>query len=117
MKKHDCRIETNERIPEGVGFFRHPIKASQKEGFIKGRAFPGWESVEPKPTLGYFYENEGRGTYKPSWWWSLDCFTPGGRARQSNKRFKNKSEAIASLSKALDRRGYELAAGANNGKT
>ena len=108
MKKHDCHIDTGRKLYQGVNYFSHPIRANDKEGFIKGAAFPGWESAEPTPTLGQFYEYEGCKAYKPCWRWELYPFNKGGRTRTSNKQFSNKDEAIASLKKALDKKGYNL---------
>ena len=59
--------------------------------------------------IGYIYESDydDRGN-KPEWWWSLNRFSKKGPAPKSKDRFILKKEAMASLNKALNKRGYKL---------
>ena len=110
MEKHDCHIDTKSPIAEGPGYICHRIIANHEDGFRKH-----WHnSPDPETTdyLGDFYETtEDDENQSTRWTWRLEPFEHNGRTRQNRKPFDSKSDAIASLSKALDRRGYRLVAG------
>ena len=108
MNKHDCHIDVLKRQGgEDWGYFSHSIVANNEAGFITHATWRG--PSEPSEILGFFYESKAKGPGKPAyWWWTLKSFTPNGRERQSNKHFSDKGAAIASLKKALSRKGYRL---------
>ena len=110
MKKHDCYIKTNSKvIIGGYSYFYYPVNASEKEGFIKDPGYPSRLGVKYYDRLGAFYGSDSHGKQKPSWWWKLYAFDEKDEERISKQHFSDKTAAIASLKKALNRKGYKLA--------
>ena len=108
MKKHECYIDTKTNLGEEWGGVWHPILAIEEDGFRN--PYPP-SSLHATDLLGYLEEHDDDDGKSPMQWrWRLMPFEHKGRDRES-KPFDSKSDAIASLSKSLNRKGYRLVSG------
>ena len=107
MSKHDCYIDTNTFTGGGPGwdYHSHPIRAKHEDGFIV--TYRGYSDEIRSDLIGHWYIDYATQHRVPHWHWNLKQTAKYGKPSAS-KRYTNKDKALASLKKALARKGYRL---------